>query len=123
MDVESTPSTARQGPFQHLIYHLGPPVLRSPALDQTGIEIHDPVFADARSLVNPAFRPAIPWSCRRRQYLDGEEWNPHRGPALEPFPGGASHDKQIRLHERARAEHHVRGRSEQFRVVAALQGF
>jgi hypothetical protein len=46
-------------PLEPLAHDLGPFVLRSPPLDETRVDVHDPVLIDTRTLKEQSLRAAV----------------------------------------------------------------
>ncbi|HEY7682524.1 MAG TPA: hypothetical protein VH879_07750 [Gemmatimonadales bacterium] len=111
-------SAAWQRPFQHLVEHLRPGVIRPPPLHQAGIEVHDPVFANPRSLIDAPLGSAILWCGGRGKDLDGEERHVGILPARQGDARDAPQHEEVGLHQCPGTEPDIRRRRECLRVVA-----
>jgi hypothetical protein len=60
-------------PLEALGHDVGSLVVGTPALDETSVHVHDPVFGDMLPLVQPQLHLPIGAGRTRRQHLDGEQ--------------------------------------------------
>src|SRR6266576_4293248 len=106
-------------PPQRCQRDLRPFVAGAPPLDEPRVEVHDPILSDAGALVDAAFGAAVAGGGAGREELDRQHGDADVAPAREPHIGRLADDEEIRLDERAGAEHDVGGAGQQLELLAA----
>jgi hypothetical protein len=91
---------------------LGPLVVRPPALDQSRLEVHDPVFRHPRALIAAALELAVETGGGRREDLDDQQELGNLAPLAQLAAGGGSIYEHVGLEDFILAEVDIGRRTE-----------
>src|SRR6185437_16923210 len=99
-------------PHETIARHLRAIVFWMPALDQSRIEIDNPILGNACALIAPPLELAIVSRRRRREDLHDEAQFDDVAPIAEPRSGSGPINEQIGLEDLVVAERDIGGRAQ-----------